>query len=73
MTLRDIYTQLEITYKKTMQSKNGIYVSLFCFIFCFLLSFWLENPFFKIPTLGLCFWGWFNALRQFQINKIKKL
>ena len=72
MTLRDIYTLAQTTYSTTMQSKNGIYISLFCFIFCFLLSFWLENPIFKIPILALCFWGWFSFLKQFQINKINK-
>ena len=72
MTLREIYTQLDTTYKRTMQSKNGIYLSLFCFVFCFMISFWLENPIFKIPVLALCFWGWFNFLKQFQINKVGK-
>ena len=72
MTLREIYTQLQITYNKTMQSKNGIYLSFFCFGFFFLISFWLENPIFKLPILAMSFWGWLNLLKQFQINKIKK-
>jgi hypothetical protein len=72
MNLREIYNQFKDYYYKIMQSEKGIYVSLFCFIFCFLLSFWLENPIFKLPVLALSFWGWLNFLKQFQINKMSK-
>jgi hypothetical protein len=72
MNIRERYNQIQAKYNSVIESKNGIYISLFCFIFFFFVSFWIENPFFKLPTFALTFFSWLNFLKQYQINKLKK-
>lgn len=72
MTLREIYNQIKAKNNQIIASKNGIYVSLFFFLFFFFISFWLENPIFKLPAFALSFYGWLNFLKLFQIKKINK-